>query len=315
MFLKKIKASITRVLGVRKILTISHYLNPPFSGKAPLLNSQASRLSCTPFYIIGAGRSGSTLLRAMLCSHAHIAIPPEFYALRETIRFYHKNANQSWPMFIEQFLSFLNQTEDFDTWQIDLQQLKTKLLKLKNTERGLDSILDQLYLLYGKTHFPTMIRWGDKTPLNTKNEDWIRLIFPEAKFIYMHRDGRDVALSLYKAGLVKNIEAGAKKWLNYTKYGRRFQKGNNFLEVQYENLVTNPEIELRRVCTFLEVPFEEKMLYFNEVFHKMGDTVKHAHHAAVGKSLNTDGIGRAKRELSSETLQKLEKILKVKPKH
>ncbi len=310
MHLKKIKRTIIKILGVKKVLAASHFLHHPFSGKPPSLTSQATQLSCTPFYIIGAGRSGSTLLRAMLCSHPHIAIPPEFYAMRETIRFYHKNANQPWPIFIDQFLSFLNQTEDFETWQIDLQNLKVKLLKLKKTERGLDNILDQLYILYGAIHFPGTKKWGDKTPLNTKNEDWIKLIFPEAKFIYMHRDGKDVALSLYKAGLVKNIEEGARRWLDYINYGQGFQKGRNFLEVHYEDLVTNPEVELKRICLFLGLSFEQKMLHFQEVFHKMGDTVKHAHHAAVGQKLSTDGIGRARRELSREELQKLEKILK-----
>jgi len=104
-------------------------------------------------------------------------------------------------------------------------------------------------------------RWADCTPDNILHMEWIHRDFPDAKFIHMLRDGRDVAISLARQGWIRpfpwdagrqilpaavfwdwNVEKGRND-------GRRIR--DNYLEVQYRDLVGQPRETLAVISTFL----------------------------------------------------------------
>ncbi len=264
------------------------------------------------FFIVGVGRSGSTLLRAMLCSHPNVSIPPEFYGFRGLVRTFNLYACEDWLSLVQEMVCYLEKVDDFDTWSVDLKALQKELNQIPKTDRNLQSFIHCLYHFYAQTHFPNSSCLGDKTPLNTKNLDWISLVYPNAKFILMERDGKDVALSLKQSKLVETLTAGAERVVAYRRLWDSFLRKRprtNFITIQYANLVTSPEVELQKVSSFLGITFDKKMLDFNNAFSKLGDTQKYRHHANVGRKLNVDSIGRWRRELNVKEVKLLDNIL------
>jgi hypothetical protein len=105
-------------------------------------------------------------------------------------------------------------------------------------------------------------RFGDKTPLYCEHIAPISRLLPEARFIHVIRDGRDVALSLRKTWFApaRDMATLARYWCGLVHAARTAGSGlPTYLEVRYEDLVCQPTRELERVCRFVALPFDEAM--------------------------------------------------------
>jgi hypothetical protein len=112
-------------------------------------------------------------------------------------------------------------------------------------------------------------RWGEKTPAYVRNMRKIEKALPEARFIHVIRDGRDVALSRWKRTLGDGEKAPAGQVAEgWQRRIRRAQKQGrklaHYLELRYEDLVTDTEPNLRRIAEFLELEWDPVMLTFYE---------------------------------------------------
>ncbi|NUQ30766.1 MAG: sulfotransferase [Acidobacteriaceae bacterium] len=119
------------------------------------------------------------------------------------------------------------------------------------------------YRLYAANH--GKVRFGDKTPLYALEMPAIQRLLPEARFIHLIRDGRDVALSLRKTWFAPSQEINhlAQYWKRIVTRAREDgNKVNHYLEVRFEDLVTNPEKVLSRACAFLDLPYDPAMLLY-----------------------------------------------------
>jgi hypothetical protein len=114
----------------------------------------------------------------------------------------------------------------------------------------------------GKGHY------GHKSPALVVHVDFMARLFEEARFVHIIRDGRDVALSLLSRpwGPVRIAEA-ARYWATRVEGGRlsgRKLSAHRYLEVRYEDLVTDPKKTLRRICDFVELDYRSEMLTYPE---------------------------------------------------
>jgi hypothetical protein len=124
------------------------------------------------------------------------------------------------------------------------------------------------FRLYAERHGKT--RFGEKTPRYVESIDAIAQALPEARFIHMIRDGRDVALSTNKR-LVElrdttpvPIERMAKRWRGRIAGARRAAGANgHYLEIRYEDLVLDTEPVLRRVAEFVDLDWDPAMLDYH----------------------------------------------------
>jgi hypothetical protein len=110
-------------------------------------------------------------------------------------------------------------------------------------------------------------RWGDKTPGYTLHIRRIAKAVPEARFVHLIRDGRDVALSRVKSLALRpvSIDKAARRWRKrLTRARRQGASVEHYLEVRYEALVADPEPTLRSICDFLELPWDDRMLSYHE---------------------------------------------------
>jgi hypothetical protein len=107
-------------------------------------------------------------------------------------------------------------------------------------------------------------RWGDKTPYYLAFVDKIVDVWPEARFVEVVRDGRDVALSVIPLPFgANNIWAAARDWAAGIRSGRRASRRypDQVLTVRYEDLVSAPEEHVRRICDFLAMTYRDDMLH------------------------------------------------------
>jgi L-lactate utilization protein LutC len=94
----------------------------------------------------------------------------------------------------------------------------------------------------------------------------IEHVLPEARFIHLIRDGRDVALSVMSMEWGPDtVEGAARRWKKRVLRGReQAARLPHYMEVRYEDLVLETEATLREVCDFVELEFDESMLRYYE---------------------------------------------------
>ena len=273
----------------------------PLQGKEPL----------RPFFIIGSGRSGNTLLRRILQAHSELHIPPENHALGTAITVYRRNRGIAWPHLVDLVLGTFQFSRGFDLFDVDLRPLAEGLREAPKGSRNLAHMLDSFYRFHARAHDRQCTHWGDKTPLNTFNAFKIGSVFPDVRFIHIVRDGVDVAESYVRAGLIAEHDEAARRWSSSIDAARRAKRRYpaQFLEIRYEALVHEPEQVIRSVCDFLAVSFEASMLSQTEHTREMGDVPRYAHHQQTLEPISADSVGKGRRELDRRTLGRLAKVI------
>lgn len=215
-------------------------------------------------FIVGAPRSGTTLLRFMLDSHSQMAIPPEtgFLTLANGLSGRGDKLRQDFARVLLRSPNIEPLRSDFGLSEEALRRELNKIEPFTLAE-GYRAFYRLYANRFGKP------RWGDKTPVYAKALNLIREVFPEARFIHLIRDGRDVALSLRRMWFSPGdrVEDQAKYWREFVEAARRDGFGHrDYLEVRYESLILQTEKTLRQICDFIELEFEEGMLsYYTRV--------------------------------------------------
>jgi hypothetical protein len=102
-----------------------------------------------------------------------------------------------------------------------------------------------------------LVRWGDKTPEYCRHLPLILELFPDAQFLHVVRDGRDVAHSIFKAGFgPKNAYEAAVDWKRTVSEISRFRArvaDDRFAEVRYEDLLSDPVTTIDGIARYLGI--------------------------------------------------------------
>jgi Sulfotransferase family len=210
-------------------------------------------------FVVGATRSGTTLLRLMLDAHPGMAIPSETHFIPELI-----SAREKHGAGPEQMLELLTSHRRWGDFTIEPAELAARWASLEVLS-GPEAVR-AFFALYADKQGNPGARWGDKTPGYIKSMREIQTYLPEARFIHLIRDGRDVALSVLKQDWgPQTVEAAAGKWRSRVLRGRAQQPYLGFyIEVKFEDLVLHTERELRRICEFIDLDFDPNMLGYHE---------------------------------------------------
>jgi Sulfotransferase family len=264
--------------------------------------------TCDPFTIIvGRGRSGTTLLRAMFDSHPSLAIPPESHflvTLDRSARAFRGRDRFS----VERFSAVLIAHWGFRGWGLDEEAVRSTLAVAQPTTyaEAMRAIFERYATDRGKT------RYGDKTPMNVLHMRKLASLFPEARFIHLIRDGRDVALSYRDADFgTTSIGESAVFWRRFVARGRRDGRRlgpTRYREVRYEDLVRDPEPVLRSLCSFVELPFDGAMLRYYE---RANDVMEGVDHRSQHRSVYlppTPGLRDWRRDMAPDEVELFESI-------
>lgn len=221
-----------------------------------------------PIFVLGCGRSGTTLLRLMLNSHSRIGIPgetwyfPELHADRAAIGDW---PDAEWRGRLTERIAGL---PVFAQLGVPSELLRSQLETVTRDEWPL--VIASANLAFACCE--RKARWGDKTPGYVRCLPLIKHLFPDAKILHVIRDGRDVVLSFLQQSFGPNgVLEGADYWRADVERGRRDGRqvfGASYHEVRYEELVADPERVLRGVCNAIGEAYEPGMLEYHESAHR-----------------------------------------------
>jgi hypothetical protein len=208
-------------------------------------------------FVIGMTRSGTTLLRLMLDSHPQLTIPPETHFIPDVIKLFGEG-----PASPEDVMEVMTSSRRWEDFGVSTVKLARELRRLRPLVRP-EVPVRTFYRLYAKQQRKR--RWGDKTPGYAMKMRRIERILPEARFIHMIRDGRDVALSLERRDADLTTEQVARRWRHRINRTRRAaSKVEHYTEVHYEDLISDPDATLRGICDLIELEFDPAMLRYHE---------------------------------------------------
>lgn len=212
--------------------------------------------------VVGAPRSGTTLLRFMLDAHSQLAIPPEtgFLVIADKLK---GKGDHLRDKFFHAIVSYGEPSPSWPDFEIPAEEFRAALDQI--TPFNIADGYRTFYRLYAARQGKQ--RCGDKTPIYCRHLKTIRRVLPEARFIHIIRDGRDVALSLRRMWFSPGweIETQARYWRDCVLAARRAGMGHaDYMEVRYEELIANTATTLRQTCAHVDLEFEEGMLSYYE---------------------------------------------------
>jgi hypothetical protein len=267
-----------------------------------------------PFvFIVGCPRSGTTLLQRVVNAHPQIAV-----------------VNQSrWiPVYFKKRTGLTAEglaTRELVPRLLEYRKLFRKLgIGREDLERLLPGgaaipyahYVTGVFDLYGHAQGKALV--GDKTPIYVRSIGTLHGLWPEARFVHLIRDGRDVCLSTVNwqkktAKLSSNfctwdedaVTTAAMRWTWNVRLGREAGTplgSGLYHELRYEALVASPAQECAKLCAFLGVPYEEAMLHFHEgrTKTKPGLDAKHAWRPI------TPGLRNWRTQMSAQDVERFE---------
>jgi len=206
---------------------------------APLAaRAKAGARSETPVFVVGMPRSGTTLIEQILASHPMVQGAGELGRLRALV-------------------------EAIDGFPASVPSMTDAQLKA----------VGEAYLAYIGPMAAGRRRVVDKMPSNFLFAGLIRIVLPEAKIIHSRREPADTCLSCYTK-LFAGAQAFAYEQTELGRFHRAYQRlmahwratlpASHFLEVDYEAVVDDLEMQARRMIAFLGLPWDEACLRFHE---------------------------------------------------
>ena len=261
-----------------------------------------SRAFRGPVFVVGMPRSGTKLLRELLNRHSEIAIPPNEthflpYLFRRRDTYGPLDHRDNFELFYGdvtksaffQRLTERQQRIDGDGWFAEIE------------DGSFAGAVEAMYRHYAKRAGKRI--YGDKTPSYMVHLPLLAGQFPRARFLHIVRDPRDQCVSTRKAW-GKNIIRAAQRWndeVGVCRADARVHAPRRYLEVRYEDLLSDPDSTMRRLCTFLGVTFESAMLTLERPAEAIGDARGAAHIVA-------SNTGKWDRSLDPREVTAIERI-------
>jgi Sulfotransferase family len=253
-------------------------------------------MSDFPFFLLGHDRSGTTMLRLIL-DRGDVAVPPESMFLLDV--------DPGQP------------AEDVlrAAWnhpRVQLWGLPGKPPALPAGLNGMDAFrfaVTAPFVAYAAREGKG--RWGDKTPAYIGHVDRLAEIWPDARFVHLIRDGRDVALSVMNVPFgPNNAWAAARSWASVIRQGHKAAERypGLVLEVRYEDLVSKPAETVALLCDFLGLDYSDDMLAIEQTDRSKVVADQSAWFANVWSGITTAAVGKWRTELTPRQIEVFETV-------
>ncbi|MEH1127852.1 sulfotransferase family protein [Micromonospora sp. CPCC 206061] len=262
-----------------------------------------------PIFVCGCPRSGTTLLQLMLHAHPRIAIPPETRFVLEAYR-------------IRRAFGELRDPEHrraLGRWIVDRPESRFADLNLDPAEviqqivagpATLGTALGVVFRAYARRFGKP--RWGDKRPVYVSNIPILIRLFPDAQIVHIVRDGRDCVASLkqmswHRGGVHQAISAWAQA-IDHGRWAAQALGSRAYHEVTYEDLVRDPETELRPLCDYLGEDYDPAMRD-PSALAQVAVPGRKTWHGRTRQPVSAERVGRWSHDLTAEELGLCEAVL------
>ena len=253
-------------------------------------------MASVPLFLLGHDRSGTTMLRLIL-DRGDVAIPPESMFLLDV--------DPRQPA--EDVLRAAWSHPRVQLW--GLAGEPPALPQGLNDADAFRFAVSAPFVAYAEREGTA--RWGDKTPAYITHVDRLAAIWPDARFVVLVRDGRDVALSVMKVPFgANNVWAAARSWAGAVRQGRAAaaRYPGRVLEIRYEDLVTNPEQEIATTCNFLGLEYSPDMLAIEHTDRSKVVEDQAAWFTNVWAGITTAAVGKWRTELTPRQVEVFESV-------
>jgi hypothetical protein len=248
-------------------------------------------------FIVGCGRTGSTLLREILNKSEQVCISPETHFLRRFSRLGVKKELKNFGDLLDdgnvkKLVDYLysKKVRALGAWgwlnkNVDKQHFTQRLLGSDRSERAIFFLVMQAYTEVNKGGSADDLILGDKTPTHLYYVPTLLEWFPGAKIIHTFRDPRGIIVSKLKKvekglegpqvrysylpewlldPLITPIEVVhiTKFWFDAARLHAKYEQlyPHQYHLVRFEDLISEPEKQIRQICDFLNIDFENAML-------------------------------------------------------
>jgi hypothetical protein len=269
------------------------------------------------FFIVGVPRSGTTVLRLALNSHHDICVPAETWFFRKLSRraaYYGGfDTDEQIGRFARDVAGFRVEVDQrfgtvFEVGEAEIADVLRRA-QVGNFAQAFWALMVHFASREGKTI------WGEKTAFYTSIMPTLAECYPEARFIVLLRDPRDVVGSLHNTPWGKQIYPSladaALRWrvgMREVEAGLRHLDAARWLPVHYEQMAREPEHWLRQICDFLGVAFDPNMLSFHERTDRFITRTSQAWHPNTFKPISAASVERWRGQYSPEQVGLIEMV-------
>ena len=258
-----------------------------------------------PIFIVGRPRSGTKLLRSLLNGHSQISIP--FWESNFIPRYVNKLREFGSIEEFENFIKFVKFFEKIEFFKKIANHPQYHGLMDCNTwyssikEYSYSGAISAFYRMYAKREKKSI--WGDKTPGYMLHCKELKKLFPGSKFIHIIRDVRDYCLSIMNAWNWNPYRA-AQYWndsIGKCRLDARSFLMGDYYEIKFEDLLVNPDYEMGKLCNFLGICYESKMLHLDRPSENLGD-------AKGAKAILSQNKNKWRFKMPDKMIKKIETI-------
>jgi Sulfotransferase family len=270
-----------------------------------------------PFlFIVGCPRSGTTLFRRMVDAHPDVAVVPEVGWLAR--RYEERQGLTPDGLVTRAFIRRLTEKPGFGRYaRIPLAHEELTELLESDCRMSYAEFVTMLFDRYGEQHGKRLV--ANKTVDLVRSISMLHELWPTAKFAHLIRDGRDVALSAMSWRRAEKLASrfptwredpmstAAAWWEWHVRAGREDGRSIGtalYYEVRYESLVANAGTELRNLCLFLGITYDEAMVRFYEGREQNGPGLDAKH----GWRRPTPGLRDWRTQMAAEDVERFEAI-------
>jgi hypothetical protein len=256
-------------------------------------------------FIGGSPRSGTTLLGSMLGAHSDCLCVPES---RFKITALSACDSAQGTMDLSRILDAIRKDWRFQLWDVDISAARVSGAPGGGSYVALIEEIVRRYADW--TGKPAWRLWVDHTPSNVRYAATLFDAFPDARMIHMVRDGRAVAASLLPLDWGPNrIDRAAHHWVEGVGQGLAAEArwgASRVARVRYEDLVQDPEGTLERLCAWLEIDYQARML--NADGFSVPEYTR-SQHQLVGKAPDPERVSAWRRALSPRQIEIFESVV------
>lgn len=259
--------------------------------------TRAAEAPAPPIFIGGLMKSGSSLLRKLLCNHPALFGGLETHWCSSEFRDSFRDLDSRRQRWLREF------------YEVSPEDQRRLLADAADPYRYLDAFLGFCAQRAGKR------RWAEKTPDNVLYRALITEHWPDAPLLHAVRDYRDVFASWKrnKKGTLEDFVRHCRR-INEALGALLGRRTPSYLEVRYEDLVTDTATTLRDVLAFLGEPWVEGLDDYagDPSEHELVLRVSGKHSptaVSLGKPIFTSSVGQYRSVLSTEEVSALERQL------
>lgn len=258
-------------------------------------------------FFVGCGRSGTTLVRTMFDAHPRLAVVMESNfvpVLARVRRRYERPGGQGIDRFVGDLFAHPKPPMALGASK---EEVRSWIGGHTGPAVTYSELVRRVFAGYAAREGKERV--ADKTPKYVLDIELLSRLFPEARFVHIIRDGRDVALSYpeWRSG-PDTVVKTAYYWRRHVSAGRRAGDRlgpQRYAELSYEALMEAPDHELTRVCRFLGLEFDQQMLRY---FERRGAGIRHAGHAERMATPLTKGLRDWRTAMPEQDLRQFEVV-------